>query len=277
MARKLFCELNPLAYKISVIKEILKRRIKWLFNRKSYAKSFEKNRFPIKIYIHQSLIRRTLGNVDSTLQENKAVNLKLASPKISGIIIKPGEVFSFWKLVGSCTTAKGYKEGLIISLGSVDKGIGGGMCQFTNLIHWMILHTPLTIIEHHHHNQIDMFPDHGRQLPFGTGTSIMYNYLDYQFVNNTLQTFQLITYTDKDYLCGELRSDRELEYAYHIIEENHYFNKEANDDYYRNNEVYREVIDKHTGNLVEKHLIVKNHAKVLYDKKYIPTNITMNV
>jgi vancomycin resistance protein VanW len=108
------------------------------------------------------------------LQDNKAVNLSLAAPKINGIIIKPQEVFSFWKLVGECTEAKGYKEGLVIKSGKVDKGIGGGMCQFSNLIHWMILHSPMTIIEHHHHNQIDMFPDYGRQIPFGTGTSIMY-------------------------------------------------------------------------------------------------------
>lgn len=106
------------------------------------------------------------------------------------------------------------------------------MCQFTNLIHWMVLHSPLEIIEHHHHNNIDMFPDYGRQIPFGTGTSIMYNYLDYQFVDNTNQTFQLIVYTDGEYLCGELRSDKGLEVACHIHEENQYFNK-VGEDYYR--------------------------------------------
>lgn len=238
---------------------------------KKYVKSFEKNSLPVLIYEHKSLIRRRLGNVDMELQENKANNLMLTTPKINGVTIRPGEVFSFWKLVGKCTKAKGYKKGLIISLGNVSKGIGGGMCQLTNLIHWIILHSPLTIIEHHHHNQLDLFPDYGRQIPFGTGTSIMYNYLDYQFINNTLQTFQLITFIDKEYLCGELRSNKPLEYSYHIIEENHYFNKEA-DDYYRNNEVYREVIDKHTGNLVDKHLIAMNHAKVVYDKQYIPNN-----
>lgn len=91
------------------------------------------------------------------LQENKATNLSLAAPKINGIIIKPQEVFSFWKLVNKCTESRGYKEGLVIKSGNVDKGIGGGMCQFTNLIHWMILHSPLTIIEQHHHNHIDIF------------------------------------------------------------------------------------------------------------------------
>jgi vancomycin resistance protein VanW len=254
-----------------VIKETLKRKVLWFIHRNQYAKTFESNPLPIKIYEHKSLIQRTLGNVDKKLQENKEHNLKLSAPKVNKILIKPGETFSFWKLVGKCTKKKGYKEGLIIRLGHVDQGIGGGMCQFTNLIQWMILHSPLTITEHHHHNQIDLFPDYGRQIPFGTGTSIMYNYLDYQFVNDTSRTFQLITYINKGYLCGELRCNKELEYSYHIIEENHYFNQEG-DNYYRNNEVYREVIDRYTGNIVQKHLIVKNHSRVLYDKKYIPLN-----
>lgn len=34
------------------------------------------------------------------LQENKAVNLAIAAPKVNGITIKSGETFSFWKLVG---------------------------------------------------------------------------------------------------------------------------------------------------------------------------------
>lgn len=269
MSRQLFCEISPLTYKISVLKGILFRKIKWFINKKKYVKTFKEDKLPIRIYEHKSLIRRKLGNVDMLLQENKANNLQLATKKVNGIIIKPREIFSFWKLVGSCTKSKGYKEGLIIKSGEVSKGIGGGMCQFTNMIHWLILHSPLTIIEHHHHNQLDMFPDYGRQIPFGTGTSIMYNYLDYQFINNTNQEFQLITYTTDEYLCGELRSDKLTQYSYHIVEENHFFEK-IDDKYYRNNEVCREVIDKDTGKLIKKELIVKNHSMVLYDKKFIP-------
>ena len=43
-------------------------------------------------------------------QKNKIINLQLASKKIDGIIIKPGEEFSFWNCVGSCTKEKGYLE-----------------------------------------------------------------------------------------------------------------------------------------------------------------------
>lgn len=274
MSRKLLCELSPFMYKISVFKGILYRKVTWIINRKKYARDFTIEPLPNIIYEHKSLIRRRLGNVNMNLQENKAVNLSLAASKVNGILIKPGEIFSFWKLVGSCTARKGYLDGLVIKSGEVSQGIGGGMCQFTNLIHWMILHSPLEIIEHHHHNNIDMFPDNGRQIPFGTGTSIMYNYLDYQFINNTNQTFQLMVCTNDEYLCGELQSDKELGVTYHIHEENQYFNK-VDKDYYRNNEIYRETIDKKSGNIINKEFIIRNHSKVLYDSKYIPNEMIL--
>lgn len=67
---------------------------------------------------------------------------------------------------------------------------------------------PLQIVEHHHHDGLDLFPDFNRQIPFGTGTSIVYNYLDYRFYNPTNATYQLIVYVTDKYLCGELRADQ---------------------------------------------------------------------
>ena len=99
MKRKLFCEISPTTYKISMEKEILLRNIKDLLKQEKFATEKSIDKLPIVIYKHNSLIRRKLGNVNMELQENKAKNLSLASPKINGIIIKPGETFSFWKLV----------------------------------------------------------------------------------------------------------------------------------------------------------------------------------
>lgn len=264
MKRKLFCEISPLTYKISMQKCIMIRHIKNLFTKEKFAKT-KGEPLPILIYKHNSLIRRKLGNVDLQLQDNKAVNLGLAAPKVTNIKIKPGETFSLWKLVGSCTKKKGYKEGLTINSDSPDRGIGGGMCQLSNLIHWMILHTDMKITEHHHHDQLDLFPDFKRVIPFGTGTSIMYNYLDYRFKNTTDITYQLIIYTTDEYLCGELRANKRQNYKYHIAAEDVFFSREEDGVVYRNGKVYRTKIDVNTGNKVEKELIRTNHAKVCYD------------
>ncbi len=262
--RKLFCEICPLTYKISVRKNIIQRHLSDFFGRTKFAKKKSPETLPVVIYTHKSLIRRVLGNVNMTLQENKAVNLSLSAPKINSVIINPSEVFSFWRLVGNTTAKKGYREGLTISNAETKAGVGGGMCQFTNLIHWMVLHSPLEIIEHHHHDGFDLFPDFNRQIPFGTGTSISYNYIDYRFKNTTDVPFQLITWVDGDYLCGELRSTKALPVKYHIVSQNEHFTRE-NGTVFRNGEVFRNVIDKTTGNTISSTLIRKNHAKVMYD------------
>ena len=231
---------------------------------KNFAKTRQDDALPYSVCKHSSLIRRRLGNVDMVLQENKAVNLSIAAPKINNVLIRPGEVFSFWNLVGKTSAANGYKEGLTISSGKTRPGIGGDMCQMTNLIHWMILHSDLEIVEHHHHDRFDLFPDFQRKIPFGTGTSIAYNYLDYRFRNDTDRTYQLIVYTTPEYLCGELRSDKPQTNKYHIKAENEFFSREDG-IVYRNGEIYRIKVDPETGNHIEKKLIRKNHAQVLYD------------
>lgn len=69
------------------------------------------------------------------LQHNKVDNLKLVVQKINGIVIKPGETFSFCKSVGLPTKQKGYKLGMELSFGEARAGIGGGICQSSNLLH----------------------------------------------------------------------------------------------------------------------------------------------
>lgn len=268
MKGKLFCEISPLTYKISVFKEILKRNIKNLLCLKKVAKTKLSYTLPIVVCEHKSLIRRKLGNVDLRLQDNKAVNLGIAAPKVSGVLIRPKETFSFWSLVGNLSKRKGYKEGLIVRGGNICSNTGGGMCQFTNLLHWLVLHSPLEITEHHHHNGFDLFPDFDRQVPFGVGTSILYNYKDYRFINNTDVAFQLIVYTTDKYLCGELRSESPIECKYHIYVEDESFSCE-NSNYYRNNRIIRKCVDKRTGNVIENRTLMKNHAKVMYDSAFI--------
>ena len=273
MKRILFCELCPFTYRLSMEKEILKRHLSDLGKGIRFAKERTTTTLPTVIYRHNSLIRRRLGNVDMQLQENKAVNLALAVTHIDGLLIHPGETFSVWKLIGRTTQRKGYKEGLTITKGQPAHGIGGGLCQLSNLIHWMVLHSELTITEHHHHDGLDLFPDFGRQIPFGTGTSISYNYLDYRVKNETSNTYQLKLKVDGEYLCGELRAIQPQEHTFHIHIENEHFSKEDG-VFYRNGQVYRDVIDRVTGHHIESKLIRTNHARVMYE---IPPTATVKM
>lgn len=271
--RRLFCELSPVCYRLSVFKCRALRRLRDLPHCAGAGGRFARRRraepLPVCICAHRSLIRRRLGEVDPALQENKAVNLELAARRVNGTVIRPGEIFSFWRLVGNCTKRRGYLEGLVISNGRTGRGIGGGLCQFTNLIHWMTLHTPLEITEHHHHDAYDLFPDFGRQVPFGVGTSVKYNYLDYRFRNNTGCAWQLLVRVEGEYLCGELRSERPLAVKYHLRVEDECFTQE-NGAWYRSNRIVRDCVDKRTGALLASGLVKENRALLLYDASLIP-------
>ena len=142
------------------------------------------------------------------------------------------------------------------------------MCQFTNLLHWMALHSDLTITERHHHDDYDLFPDFGRQVPFGVGTSILYNYLDYRLRNDTEDTYQILVHSDGQYLRGELRCTRLPGHVWHVSCEEEFFSLE-NGRWYRNNRVFRRKVDRVTGNTLEKTLLQQPHARVLYDEQYI--------
>ena len=137
--------MGPWAYWLSMKKCRFVRRVQDMFSGVRFSRHRRCEPLPVVVYAHKSLIRRTLGTVDQKLQENKAVNLSLAAPRVNGVLIRPGETFSFWRMVGPCTARRGYLPGLTISKGETACGVGGGMCQFTNLLHWMVLHTPLVI------------------------------------------------------------------------------------------------------------------------------------
>ena len=203
------------------------------------------------------------------LQKNKVKNLQLASKKIDGIIVKPGEEFSFWNLVGNATKRKGYVEGLVISNSQIKKGVGGGLCQMANMIHWLVLHTPLTVTELHHHSDA-LLPDVKRRVPFGTGTSISYKALDYRFKNTTEYPIQIRVWLDETFLYGEIRSTVDLKDKYKIVEEGNYYAKDDDGKFYRNSKVYRIIIDKATKQEKTKELILNNHSQVMYDYSLIP-------
>ncbi len=269
--RKLFCEYGPIAYKISLKKEAIKKDLKDLKAGKKFAKKKNKENLQYIWKGDTKVLLRKLEGVDMQLQINKVTNLKIASKKIDGLIVKPGEEFSFWNLVGNATKSKGYKEGLVISNSKMKTGVGGGLCQMANMIHWLVLHTPLTVTELHHHSDA-LFPDVKRRVPFGTGTSISYKALDYRFKNTTKYPIQIRVWLDETFLYGEIRCDVPLNKKYKIIEEDNHYAKDEEGIFYRNSKVYRIIIDKETNKEEKKELILNNHSKVMYDYSLIPEN-----
>lgn len=256
---------HPWLYQLSVQRHTLARRMNWLRARRQLARtrSADDARFRYKVTRHSSILMRHLGDVDMQLQRNKITNLRLAAGQINHIVLAPGETFSFWYLIGEPTARRGYVEGLLIHSGRMARGIGGGLCQLSNLIHWMALHSPLIVTERNHH-QFDAFPDSGRVLPFGSGATVFYNYVDLQLTNPTDQAFRLSVWLTDSELCGSIESDAPVPLKYHVRERDHRFVRRGG-RLYRENWLYREARDRATGNLVGEELITHNFAPVMYE------------
>ena len=217
---------------------------------------------PVRIKQHGSLLLRDLDPDQMGLQHNKVTNLRLAASRMDGLLIAPGETFSFNRVVGSCTRRKGYLDGMKLSNGSAEAGIGGGICQLANLVHWMFLHAQLTLVERSEHS-FDPFPDKGRVLPWGVGCSIVYNYVDLVVRNDTAQTFQLAVWIGDRYLHGELRSDTRPTRSFKVEARGEQFLRHGG-QIFRRNQIWRRVIDRHTGDQVGEELLKSNCALVVY-------------
>ncbi|MBQ6633282.1 MAG: YqeG family HAD IIIA-type phosphatase [Ruminococcus sp.] len=268
----LFCEISPGAYAISEAKEKSKRYVKELTSKDVIARTKCRHRYPVIVATESNGLIKVGKDIDPQLQENKAVNIDLACKKINGIVIHPGEVFSFWKSIGKITKKKGYKEGRVISGEITEPGLGGGLCNLGNTIHRLVLHSPLQVWEFHSHSDA-LSPDHGKRVPFSAGTCVCYNYIDYRFKNTTDQDFQLLAWVKDKTLFAELRCVKALPYTYELSEEGHHFQQEDDGKFYRVSKIYKNTLDKESGELLKKELVLDNHSEVMYDYDMIPKEL----
>lgn len=252
-----------------------KRRLLWIKQSDNYACQIKDDTLlPCLIATHKTPLLRPLKNVDMWLQHNKVNNLKLAIDRINGLIIAPGQNFSFWYLVGKPTGKKGYLEGMVLCNGSFKPGIGGGLCQLSNLIYWMTLHSPLTVKERWRHNY-DVFPDAGRTQPFGSGATVVYNYIDLQIYNDTDSDYQLVLRLDEEYLHGEWRSRQAALYTYKVYEKEHLITQEWWGGYTRHNQLNRRVFNQY-GQEIEDVIISENHAIMMMYSPMLASNTSGN-
>lgn len=219
---------------------------------------------------HQSVLRRTLGDSDIRLQEAKIINLKKACLSLNGLIIKPNQTFSLWESIGRPSYRKGYVDGMLLSNGKVIEGVGGGLCQLSNFLCWLFLHADTKVVERYHHS-MDVFPDSGRVLPFGSGATCLFNFVDLKVCNLSGSPIQIKIWLTDNHLKGQLLSLKKSEVKYSVVETFHVIAK-YNDKYYRVNEISRKkILD---GREVDLEKVFVNIAPILYKipKEYFTQN-----
>lgn len=258
---------HPWLYPVAVAVNRARRRIGWMSSGARWASDTAYDDLPVLVIAHSSLLLRQLGESEMYLQHNKVTNLMLAAGRVDGLLIRPGETFSFNKVVGNCTRRRGYLDGMRLSNGDVVPGVGGGICQLANLLHWTVLHSDLTVTDRSAHSY-DPFPDNDRVLPWGTGCSIVYNYVDLKLRNDTDSTFQLRVKVGERYLEGELRADQPQPRSYQVYGANERFYR-LDGNYFRANEIWRSVIGQSTAYRASAELVRRNCAMT----KYVPQGV----
>ena len=123
----------------------------------------------------------------NTTNENRETNLKLASEKVNGTIILPGEIFSYNKIVGQRTIANGYKEATVYSEGKVVNGIGGGICQLSSTLYNAAIYADLEITQRINHRFLTSYVTAGRDATVSWGT------IDFCFKNTRKYPIKIVS------------------------------------------------------------------------------------
>lgn len=217
--------------------------------------------FPHVAIEHATPLIRELAGLDLRLQHTKVTNLRLAAAALDGVVLRPGGRLSFWRQVGPPTASRGFAEGLVLRQGELGAGVGGGLCQATNMIYWLTLHTPLAVTERWRHS-FDVFPDAGRTQPFASGATCAWPALDLQVANPARVAFRLgMTVTDT-HLVGRWTTTAPLAQIYEVYEVDHRITRDPDGGHTRSNEMRRRVL--RDGVVVGDELISRNVARVMY-------------
>ena len=234
-----------------------KRRIANALDRRPYADARMLQDLPHSIKTHQTPLFRPLKDVDRALMEAKVTNLRRAVEAIDGLVLQPGESFSFWRRLGAPTLARGFVEGFALENGRVVASPGGGLCQSSNLLFWLVAHSPLTLLERWRHS-FDVFPDAARTQPFGSGATVSFNHRDFRFANLTSAPYQIRLWLSPSHLHGALNSDAPLHAPISIEESDHEISSLWWGGYMRANKLWQVQDGQRT-------LLVSNVAQLLYE------------
>jgi vancomycin resistance protein YoaR len=136
--------------------------------------------------VNEMGIKELIGTGTSTFKgsiENRIFNLSLAASKLNGVLVKPGEVFSFNKTIGDVSSLTGYKQAYVIQNGRTVLGDGGGVCQVSTTFFRALLNAGLPIIERNQHAYRVSYYE--QDSPPGIDAAIYTPNIDLRFKNDT--------------------------------------------------------------------------------------------
>lgn len=162
----------------------------------SSDQGFDKNLFNIELPVETKIPNITENNIVSLgikelistantnykgSPENRRSNIKTGAAMFNGVVIKPGEEFSFLKYLGSVSEERGFKKELVIKQDSTEPEVGGGLCQVSTTMFRAALNAGLKITERTNHKyRVSYY-----EPPVGLDATIYEPAPDLKFVNDT--------------------------------------------------------------------------------------------
>lgn len=132
------------------------------------------------------IIGKTYKTTYSAGDRNRNTNIELAAKHVNGIILMPGETFSYNGILGDTTADKGYKPAGAYLNGEVVQSYGGGICQVSSTIYNAVLYANLEITERYNHSFLSGY------VPAGLDATVSYGTKDFKFTNNRDYPIKLV-------------------------------------------------------------------------------------
>lgn len=124
---------------------------------------------------------KTIGTYSTKTTSNKDrnENIRLSAEALNGIIVNPGQEFSFNNATGARSLEKGYKPATAYLNGEIIQEPGGGVCQLSSTLYNAVIFSGLKSTERHAHSYEPSYviPGEDAMVSFGGP--------DFKFVNNS--------------------------------------------------------------------------------------------
>lgn len=117
---------------------------------------------------------------------NRTTNLRLASNKINGTVLLPGEEFSYNKTVGERTVLAGFKEAAVFNAGRVENGLGGGICQISSTLYDAVVMANLDVTVRRNHQFVTSY------VKAGADATVVWGSQDFKFKNTRKYPVRII-------------------------------------------------------------------------------------
>ena len=117
----------------------------------------------------------------------RSINLKIALSYMDGVVVMPGETYSYNDNIGDTTASKGYQAAATFKGGTTVNEMGGGICQTVSTLYNVALMANLEIVERHQHGLPVGY------VPPSRDATVYSPILDFKFKNNRETPIKIVT------------------------------------------------------------------------------------